>query len=290
MENWDDYRFVLALDRAGTLRGAAQRLGVNHSTVSRRLQAINQAAAGPLFEKIVGGYRPTSHGDRVIESAEQMELIVIASQRQRRAEAVDLSGEVKLSVPDTLYRFLLLSELAKFQREYPAIDLVVGPSNRLVNLDRSEADVVVRGTKQPPDHLVGRRLFPYALCYYSHVDYLKDNMESDYAWIGGADNSVRKTLLAKSPFPDAPVGLKINDVIMRHEAALEKHGMIIDACYMADPDPRLSRLPGARAFSGLDLWVLTHPDLRDTPRIQCVMQFLVDVLRKNRELIEGRSN
>jgi len=163
MMNWDDYRLILAMDRAGTIRGAAQQLGINHATVSRRLSHL-QANSGPIiFERVTGGYQATAAGRLMVQAAEQIENITLATERQSRAKVSDLAGKIRLSLPTMMAQSLLLNELASFSRRHPFIDLLIDTSLRFADLNKSEADVVVRGGDQPGDHLVGRRLFPYAL-------------------------------------------------------------------------------------------------------------------------------
>lgn len=291
MDNWDDYRFILALDRAGTVRGAAVLLSVTHSTVSRRLAVINTRYRQIVMERVAGGYRKTAFGKRLVAAAEQMEAINFSADRQRRAAETDLVGEITLSVPDVLGQYLLLDDLADFSSQYPDIELTVQSSNQFVDLDRSEADVVVRGTQKPPDHFVGRRLFPYSLSYYCHVDYLETIAPENRRWITGLSNDQPPPWIATSPFPDTAIGLISNDINFHYRAAVAGRGMIRNACYICDPDPQLMRVPDAPAPTAVaDLWVLTHPDLKGTPRIKLLMQFLASALSAKRDLVEGNIN
>ncbi len=289
MENWDDYRFILALDRSGTIRAAALRLGVTHSTVSRRLAVINERYGKPVFERSAGGYRKTELGAELVEAAQQMEGISFSADRRRKASETELSGPITLSIPDVLGQYLLLDYLADFCQQYPDIKLSLLSSYSFADLDRSEADVVIRGVAKPPDHLVGRRLFPYALSYYCRRDYLEKTEPADRRWIAAVTTSGIPRWIADSPFPDAPVSMMSDDITLRHKAALSGHGMVRGACYMNDPEPDLMRLPKSPApFPVADFWVLTHPDLKNTPRIKLLMRFLAAALLENQDLIEGR--
>lgn len=286
MENWDDYRFILALDRSGTLRAAATRLGVNHSTVSRRLASIN-TRYGLIFEQATGRYQATDLGKQLVNTAAQMEEINFAASRQQKASGDELSGPITLSIPGVLARYILLEPLTQFCNDHPAIQLTIQSTYRFANLDRSEADIAVRGVNEPPEHFVGRRLFAYGLSHYCSTDYFNTVAPEDRRWITDTFDKNPPDWIAHSPFPHAPIGLRINDVELRHRAAVMSKGMSLGACYIADQEPKLMRLPGATVMSGQDLWVLTHPDLRDTPRIKLLMQFIAAVLVKNRALIEG---
>lgn len=289
MDDWDDYRYILALDRAGTVRGAALLLGVTHSTVSRRLVVINTRYAKPVMERIAGGYRKTDFGRRLVVAAERMEAINFSADRQRRAAETELAGPITLSIPDVLGQYLLLDDLAKFCTDYPNIELSIQSSYQFADLDRSEADVVVRGTNNPPEHFVGRRLFPYALSYYCNSDYFERTAEEDYRWVTRLPVTQPENWIANSPYPDAPIGLMSDDVGFLYQAAIAGYGMIRNACYICDPDPRLIRVPNAPPpMPVADFWVLTHPDLRETPRIKLLMRLLVSALKSRRDLIEGR--
>ena len=288
MHDWDDYRLILAMDRAGTIRGAAKRLGINHATVSRRLAQLHANGASSIFERIKGGYQATATGRLLIKAAEQMEAITLATERQRRATVSELVGDIRLSLPTMMAQSLLLDALATFSRRYPYINLIVDTSLRFADLNKSEADVVVRGGDQPGDHLVGRRLFPYALCYYCSRTYLETVPACDRRWLQFAGSTDSMDWLARTPHPNAPVGMYIDDLMVLQRAAAAGHGMIRTACYMGDTDPALMRLPGAEPENHRDLWVLTHPDLKQTPRIRRLMEHLIEALQDNRDLIVGR--
>ncbi|MEP2103892.1 MAG: LysR family transcriptional regulator [Parasphingorhabdus sp.] len=289
MENWDDYRFILALDRSGTVRAAASLLGVTHSTVSRRLAVINKRYGKPIFERAAGGYRKTQLGAELVEAASQIEGISFSADRRRKAGETELSGPITLSIPDALGQYLLLDYLADFCRQYPDIKLSLLSSYRFADLDRSEADVVIRSVATPPDHLVGRRLFPYALSYFCRRDYLEKTQPADRRWIVAVTPSGIPSWIADSPFPDASIGMMSDDITLRHRAVMSGYGMIRGACYMNDPESNLMRLPNSPPPSPApDFWVLTHPDLKNTPRIKLLMRFLASALLENQDLIEGR--
>lgn len=289
MKNWDNYRIILALHRAGTLRGAAELMGVNHATISRKLAVINKGYENAVFERVAGGYRATSFGQEMISTAERIEDVTIGSERLLRAQAGDISGPITLSIPPTIGQFLLLDIIHEFVRLHPKIQLSVTVSNRRVNLDRSEADVVIRGDNQPPEHLVGRCLFSYALSYYANREYLQNTHTKDLRWIAKPEDTENSDWIAQSPYPNAPIGVRIDDIVTRHMAAKAGHGLTRGACYMAEQEPALVRIPGAKVSPVQQLWILTHPDLRDTPRIKVLMQFLAAKMMSKKALAEGKN-
>lgn len=288
--DWDNYRIALALERAGSIRGAAQALGVNHATVSRRLAALDARLGARAFERVEGSYRPTDQGERLVAAALEMEEAVFAAERKAMGREQAMSGRLTLSLPEAVAQHLLIEDLGRFATRYPAIQLVLETSNRFADLDRREADVVVRVTDDPPDHLVGRRLFKYWRCQYCATTLLagREPDAGRLQWLGWAEDPGRPDWVRDSVYPEAPVGLRIEDPLIRHAAAMAGLGMIFEACFLADPDPRLRRLPGARPSPDRDIWVLTHPDLRQTPRVAALLRHLADAVIAKRGLIEGR--
>jgi DNA-binding transcriptional LysR family regulator len=165
--------------------------------------------------------------------------------------------------------------------------LTIDCSTKIVNLDKSEADIAIRGTTYLPDHLIGRRLFTYSLSYYAHKTYFAKNSRNELAWIAPAVKEGWAEWLAESPYPEAPIQMVITDIVTRFKALEAGFGLSRAACFMADPHPDLIRLPGAKVIEQPEIWVLTHPDLRDTARIKLLMQYLIDALSNKKDLLKG---
>lgn len=288
MKDWDNYRLILALARKKTLRAAAEALNVNHATVSRKLAWLNQTHESPVFERKPVGYHITEYGKPLLYAAEEMESVVLSSERKHKAlEPEEASGQVSISVSDPFIQFILSDNLAEFAKTYPKIELCIDASEQYVNLDRSEADVVVRSTNNPPEHLVGRRLFPYAVSYYAERKYFEETSPKDYCWIGRPEDSNTPDWILHTPFPQAPLTIRTTGYESRYLALLSGMGLSRAACFMADSTPELIRLPNATVFNALDLWVLTHPDLRHSPKIKVVMQYLIEAFSNKRALLMG---
>lgn len=287
MEDWDDYRLILALHRHRTLRGTADALAINHSTVSRRLSQINHKYRKVLFERTTAGYQMTSAAEPLLQAAQEMERVILSATRQARAADDRLQGRVTLSLPGAIGQFLLLRDLAQFHLDFPGIQLKVTTGYHFADLDKSEADVVVRATAHPSEHLVGRRLFPYYLCLYANKTYFEHTPRDQLRWITAPFAGAYPPWLQQTDYGDIPVAMVLDDVVMRHNALVDGLGLVRDACYLADPEPEVMRLPGAVPIPQFEMWVLTHPDLRDSPKINAVMGFLADALRQKRSLIMG---
>lgn len=287
MDDWDDFRLMLALARSGSMRGAADALGITHTTVSRRLAALEQRR-GKLFEKHGSGHQPTPLGEQLLEIASEMERLSERGIRQQKAAGGDLAGPVTLSLPEPVAQYLLLGDLFEFARLHPAIELRVETTSRFVDLDKSEADIVVRGALDPPGHLVGRRVFALHVTYYAAREYLARTTAEDLRWIAPVEAGLWPDWLESSPYPSAPIGLAIDDITARHRALVQGLGLGRGACFMADPEPGLVRLSDAPPVRQQDVWVLTHPDLKHVPRVRAVVDFVYAALSSKADLVEGR--
>src|SRR5438874_9784966 len=144
MIDWDDVRYFLAVARGGSVRAAAERLEVNHSTVLRRIAQLEERLGAQMFEKLPSGYQLTAAGEEVLEFAEQMEAS--SHQLETRVFGRDQSvrGLLRVTLPPPLATHLLMPDFADFARLHPDIEMEVQSSGELANLTNREADVAIR--------------------------------------------------------------------------------------------------------------------------------------------------
>lgn len=273
--HWDDLRVVQAIAEAGSLSGAGRRLGTSHATVFRRLNAIEQRLGVALFERSRMGYAPTPAGEDLAATASRVEAEVHGVERRVAGRDLRLSGTIRVTTTDTLLVGLLSPVFADFQRVHPEIVLEVAVSNQLFNLSQRDADVAVRPSLSPPEHLVGRRVGCIGQAVYARADSAAD------AWVG----------------PDRHLGYAALDAWMTENGANERcryrvdtmFGMLAAArnglgravlpCYLADAEPALERIGEPIPELATDLWLLTHPDLRRVARIRAFMAFVAEALQ-----------
>lgn len=287
MQHWDDYQLILALYRGKTLRIAAQTLGVNHSTVARRLAALQQRFGASIAEPTPKGYQLTTLGESLLASALQIEPIVVKDQRLARAKSLELMGDINLSVPPPILQFLLLDALSQFQQQHPQIKLNIHTSYNIVDLDNCEADVVIRASNTPDEHLVGHRLFPISTNFYAAKDYFTKTSTENIGWITDVYSGDKPAWINNTPYPHAPVALSMSDLTLRHQLANQGYGMIRGACYIAHHFNNLQPLSHCQPQAFQDLWVLSHPDLAKIKRIQVLKAFLTESLRSKKSQIVG---
>ena len=287
MSDWDDYRFFAAVARIGSVRGAAERLGVNASTVTRRLDALEDRLGVMLFTRSQRGLRLTPEGAQVVTRVDAIGDALGDIEAELKGRDQRLEGRIRLAVPDVLAVHFLLEDLAPFLERYPGIDLELIPGYQNLDLNRAEADVAIRATADPPEGMVGRPLGRVALAAYGSKRYVADHAVmvdlAGAAWIDWAQRGEvmkRYEDMRERYFPGVRVQLCCDQVMMQH-AALRAHlGLGILPCMLGDDDDTLLRLPQMPPQVGPDLWLLMHPDLRGVKRVQEFCAFVVEVFER----------
>lgn len=294
--NWDDFRYVLAISRTAGLSPAAKSLGVNPSSVYRRLEALEQQLEVRLFERLRSGYRLTEAGEALAEAAQRMEAEALDVERRVQGTDVKLEGHIRLSTSEALAFYVLPPHLAEFRALYPGVTLDVSVNNQLVDLTRRDADVVIRVTGTPPEHLVGRSVGRIGFASYAAPAYLdrvgRGRPFAEYDWVGfeGPLSRIRQALWMAQNVPTSRQMLRFDSFGAAYHATLAGVGCGALPCFSADGDPRLERVPGTYQLTEFDVWVLTHPDLRRSARIRACLQFFGTRLSANADRLRGQAD
>ena len=170
--DWDDFRFVLAIVRGGSVSAAAKQLAVDHATVIRRVDRLERHLSAKLFDRRKTGYLLTEAGQRVADSAEAMESTIVANQEAVGGSRAQLTGTVRIGAPDGFGSHFLASRLVKFTERYPDLDLQLVATARLFSLSKREADIAISLTMPKEGRIVGRKLLDYSLGLYAAPAYL----------------------------------------------------------------------------------------------------------------------
>ena len=278
--DWDLLRVVLAVQRTGSLRAAAETLGVNHATVARAVDAAETALGTRLFDRSKQGLSLTQTGQTLVPHAEDIEANVLDIQRKITGLDATPSGEVRVSMPPAFAQGFFIPILSAFSEAYPDIEIVVVATNEISDLSRFEADVSIRATNHvDEDGVVGRRLLTYVVAAFASRAYLDahpdlcDTQGAGAHWV----NYTRDTgWIAHSPLPRAKARHVLPDVQMQLEAAVAGLGLAYVPVFMADHHPDLIRVPGLPTMPGRSIWILLHGDLRKTARVRAFVDFVAD--------------
>lgn len=292
---WDDFRLVKTIAQAHGLAGAAERLGVNHSTVFRRLGQLEQGLGVKLFERHRTGYVLTAAGEEMTTLAERMEEDIATFTRKLAGQAVSPAGELRVTTNDTLLVHLLTPLFARFAIACPEVRLDVILSNQALNLSKRDADVAIRATDAPPETLVGRRVATIAWGVYGRVADFPQAQAPDLAdlynhpWVALGDNlaTIKAARFVRDRVPPEKIVYKVNTVLGLAEAVESGIGIGPLPCFIADVRPALRRLAPPNPDFSANLWLLTHPDLRQSARVRTFLDFIAGEIAKQRRMIEG---
>lgn len=290
---WDDLRVILAIARAGSLAGASRNLGVNHSTVFRRLNTFEENLGVRLFDRLPSGYALTVAGEEMRASAEMVEREIDRLDRQITGQDLRLHGSLVVTTTDTLATGVLGPHIAGFKKAYPDIDLELVLDNQNVSLSKRQADVAVRPTLTPPETLVGRNICDIAFAPYT-TETMTLSPSRDLAlmpWISVDDSlgHLASDKWFRRSLPDALVVMRCNSLLGVMMAAESEIGAAILPCFMGDKSTLLKRVGAPIKDGGSKLWLLTHADLRHTARVRAFLDYMADALRGNIDLLEGRT-
>jgi DNA-binding transcriptional LysR family regulator len=293
--DWDHLRVFLAVARAGQLSAAARRLGVNHATVSRRLDALEADLGTLLFERRPTGTTITEAGERLLPVAERVETEVVSATASLSAEAGRVSGTVRIGAPDGLGNLFLAAELGRLSDEHPDLVVELVPLPQVFSLSRREADLAITLDSPAEGRLMVTRLSDYTLSVRASSAYLArrgtprspDDLAGhtvvagvdDYTYASALDYAATLGGGARSMFRCA-------SVVGQMAAIRAGAGIGILHDFAAADDPDLVRILPQVGFRR-SYFLLSHPDTRDIRRIATVRAFLVRRFREERRRFVG---
>lgn len=296
MFDWNDIRFFLELSRRGRLSDVARALRVDHTTVSRRVQALEQKLDAKLFENTSRGFVLTAAGERLMPQAEAMESASATIQDQLRGENRNLTGTVRLGVPEGFGSQFLSSELTLFQQQHPEIELEFVANDRFVSLSKREADLSITLARPRSGRLVSKKLTDYRLRLYGSRDYLKNHppirRKEDlkaHNFISYIDELVPdpQMLYLMETAGAVHAGLRSSSIVFQFQAALAGAGIAILHCFAADDHPDLVPVLPDEIKVERSYWLNTPEDIHDLARIKAVSRFLDDVVNRQRRKLMG---
>ena len=292
--DWNDLRYFLAVCRAGTLAGAARDLRVRHSTVGRRVEALEQALAVSLFKRTPDGFVLTDAGAGIRPLAEQAERAAVAIERQVAGGDTRIEGVVRVTASEAFSGFLV-RRLATLHERHPALVVEVLSGNRSFDLTRGEADLALRITKTTQSDLVCKRIGVAGWSVYAAAAYLArrgtpaslDDL-SGHAVIGYDETmaQVPGALWLDNHAAAAEVVMRGNSIVAVLNATIVGMGIAVLPCFLAEAEPSLKRLSDD-VIGTREIWLVFHPDVAKMARIRTVIDFVTEVIASDAATLRG---
>lgn len=284
MDSWDDLRFFLAISRAGTVRGAAEALAVNHATVSRRLLRLEEKLGARLVQRMSDGFRLTEEGERLKTTASLVEQEVLRAASTVQGSGKALSGTVRVATTDLAFH-CLQTAWRKLAETHPDLVVEVSLGTQVVGVEPGQADIAVRYSESPPESLMGRRLGRFPVAVYAGVGsgYARPGMDLSQApwirWQAPWRQSPLETWVDET-YPGNTTVARVDSYTAVSALVTAGVGIAILCPLLAEHDPKLVRLTPDIDVAALSVWLLYHPDLKDVRRVRVVADALTQAMQK----------
>ncbi|GGI90602.1 LysR family transcriptional regulator [Halopseudomonas pertucinogena] len=294
--DWDNLRFFLELSRAGRLTTAARRLGVDHTTVSRRVQALEKNLGVALFLRDTSGYTLTEAGRSLLPQVELMEGASVRIEQALPNPGDSLSGQVRIGATEG-YGTMVAAQLGELSQRHPHLNLDLLALPRAVRLSRHEADIVITLERPERGPFIITKLSDYVLRLYAGRDYLEQhgpiNSRADlekHRFVSYVDDLVfsKDLLFLDEIAGSGAVGVRSTSVLAQQEAIAAGAGLGILPAFTADQDPRLQLIMPAQIRFIRTFWMLMPIELKDIARMRVTWDFLREQAERERGRLMGR--
>lgn len=288
----DDWLLVARVAEQASLVQAAERLGISHATAFRRLGALEQTLGVRLFERRAGRYQASAAGEALAEAGRAMQAQADAALLRVQGQDLRPRGLVRLASTEGVIGGLVLPLLPELRKALPEIQLQASARNDFHNLSQREADLALRPATEPPPHLIGQRIAPLRHAVYAQRAKARSFQRAPLAqqpWLALDDSAAGSKALQwlAQQLPLEQVALRFSGLLTVRAACLQGLGLAVLPCFLGDAEPGLLRLGEPLADCDSELWLLSHPELRETARVKAVRVHLLKALAAQQALLAG---
>lgn len=279
-----DLEVVLALARTGTLADAGERLSLDASTVFRTIQKVERGLGLRMFERSRAGYLPSELAQQLAGHGEQVEAQLEAARAVLQLQPEQVSGTVRITTTDTVLHGLVAPALKALQVSHPLLGFDLHVGNELASLTRRDADIAVRATKRPPQHLVGKHIGPIRVALYasknagrkSGIKHFDDSVAAQASWIAPDDAlpDHPSVVWRKKHFPKVVPRYRVNSILTVAELVAQGLGIGILPVFLARRRTDMVPLTEVLDECQTELWLLTHTESRHLRRVSAVYGYL----------------
>ena len=284
---WDDIRYFLELARTGSLSGAARRLRVEHSTVARRVEALEQSLGIRLFDRLPKAWSLTAEGETLVAQAGRLDDEAQAFSRAALGVS-SLQGTVRVSAPPVLAGHFLVPRLAAIRVRWQNIDLEVIGESRDANLARGEADLAIRMSRPSAPGLAARCIGDMGYGLYAAHGYIRRPPDA-WEFLGYDDSLVQ---VPQQRWLTQVAGnrrfvFRSNDLAALLNAARVGLGIAVLPHFLAANDDALSPVSDPACPTVRQIWLVMHPDVKRSPRVRLLADLLVELVGEAQSLLSG---
>lgn len=286
---WDDIRYFLELARTGSLSGAARRLQVEHSTVARRVDSLEQSLGLKLFDRLPKAWTLTAEGETLVAQAGRLDDEAQAFSRVALGVST-LQGTVRVSAPPVMAGHFLVPRLAAMHDRWQSIQFEMIGESRETNLSRGEADLAIRMSRPTAPGLTARSIGDMGYGLYAAHGYTQ-RPSNAWEFLGYDDSLVQ---VPQQRWLNQVAGhrrfvFRSNDLTALLNAARVGLGIAVLPHFLAAGDEALSMISDPVCPTVRQIWLVMHPDVKRSPRVRLMADLLVEVIGEAKVLLsEGK--
>ena len=297
--DWNALQSFLSVVRSGRLTVAAKQLGVDHSTLSRRIMDLERTLQVRLFDRQPSGYTLTSQGEALLDSAQKMEATALGILANIAGSRLKIAGTVRIGAPDGFGTHFLAPRLARLGPAHPDLQIQLVTLPRIFSLSKREADIAIGLAPPAEGRLHARKLIDYELGLYGSREYcgLHEAVSSlsclkRHRFVGYIEDMIYAPELDYLPLISREIrpSFTSSNLLAQFQATIQGFGLCVLPCFMADTDARLNRVLKNDLSLKRSFYMITHSDLRNLARIQVVMDFIANEARASRHIFDSSAN
>ena len=295
--NWDDLRIFLAVARTGRNAAAASRLNLDHTTVTRRVVALENAIGATLIHRSPRGIALTENGRALVEYAERIEAEAIALTENMSGTNKRLTGTVRLATPEAFGSYLVAPNVHHFVAKQPGIELELVAETRPFSLANREADIAIVLSCPPDGRAVVQKLTNYQLGLYASRDYIErmgpitdvEQLKNHpFVWYIEDLIHLPQLRFLNDVIDEAHVVFRSTSIVAQQNAVATGTGLGVLHSFAAAQDPRLVPILSDKVILTKSYWITIHAEYRGLPRIRAVIDFLHQIVTDNHRHFQVR--
>lgn len=293
MENWDDIRVFLAVARQGGFAPAAHNLGINHTTVARRLSTLEAALHTRLVNRTPTGATLTPAGQNFLYHAERMENEALAAEQRVYTADGSVSGKVRLATREGVGAWLICPKVAQLRRRHPELNFELVSEARTISLLKRDADITISLQYPQQDRVIVQKLTDYRLGLFASHAYLREygpinSIEElsnrDVIWYLDDFVDIAEQRYMQRIVANSRAGFRATNILAQYTAVVTGMGVGIIPVYQAGQDPALVRVLPDQVEEIRTYWLSVHPDAQALPNVRAVMDFILEIIREKKAL------
>jgi DNA-binding transcriptional LysR family regulator len=294
--DWDNLKAFLAVARTGRLTAAATRLGADHTTIARRITALETALRASLFNRAPTGYSLTVQGEQLMATAEAMESLSFTAQESVGETDLSISGAVRIGAPEGFGSYFLAPTLGRLCDRHPELELQLLAIPGLFSLSKREADIAIALSAPREGRLAARKLCDYRLGLYASHGYLAENRPirgradlTDQRFIGYIEDLLHAEELdyLRQGETHVEARIKSSNLIAQLRATIAGAGICVLPHFIARAKRSLAQILPDEISLTRAFWLITHADLRNLARIRVTSDFIVEEVKAARGAFLG---